>query len=348
MNQAPAALTTVAARVTERLDEVLQEEHDIWSGIDSRLSPLLDALRMLVLGGGKRLRPAFCYWGHRAAGGDDNDPAVIDAGAALELLHAFALAHDDVMDGSDLRRGKPTIHEAWAKRHADAGWRGESRRFGDGIAILVGDLAHVLADELAIRAAPQATRLWRDLRTEVNLGQLLDIMATAQRDTELSTARRIARYKSGMYTVEQPLALGANIGGQPELGDRLRRYGDPVGEAFQLRDDMLGAFGDTKLVGKPVGDDLREGKPTMLLSIATERASRTQNAVLETIGTDLTVADVAMVQQVFVDTGAVSQVELHIEQLIGTAVLSLDALRLDPEPDLALRELATFVSARTF
>ncbi|NNE73760.1 MAG: polyprenyl synthetase family protein [Acidimicrobiales bacterium] len=346
MTTAPAALTTVAGPVEHRLDAALAAESARWTAIDPNLQPFLDTLHDLVLGGGKRLRPAFCYWGHQAAGGPADDPRVVDAGAALELLHAFALAHDDVMDGSTTRRSSATIHERWAKRHADAGWRGESRRFGEGVAILVGDLAHVIADHLIVLAAPGAAELWRDLRSEVNLGQLLDVLSTARSSTDRDLATRIARYKSGLYTVERPLALGAHIAGEDALGQRLATYGQPVGEAFQLRDDILGAFGDSEVVGKPVGDDLREGKPTLLLAIASERATATQAAVLSTIGTTLSATDIALVQQVLIDTGALDAVEAGIEQRTHAGLAALDELDLPAEADTALRELAVFVSSR--
>ncbi len=271
---APPSLTTIAARVDGRLRDLLDAEAARWRAVDPALVEPLEALRHLVDAGGKRLRPAFCYWGFVAAGGDPDDPQVVDVGAAFEMLHAFALVHDDVMDGSPTRRGAPTTHLAFADAHRAAGWRGEDRRFGEGAAILVGDMAHVYADVLLGDAPADAWAVWHELRLELDVGQYLDLLGTARADRDRDAARRIARYKSGKYTIERPLHVGAALAGRlGDLAGPLSAYGDPLGEAFQLRDDVLGAFGDPARTGKPVGQDLREGKPTPLLAAAAERAA---------------------------------------------------------------------------
>ena len=230
-----------------------------------------------MLAGGKRLRPAFCHWGAVAAGGDGDAPLVVDAGAALELMHAFALFHDDVMDDAASRRGAPTTHVVFAGRHEAGSWAGEARRFGEGVAILVGDLAFVFADQLMTLAPPAAWTVWNELRIELNVGQLLDIVGSVRRDRTLAKAERICRYKSGKYTIERPLHLGAALA-DPERGAELfavlSAYGLPLGDAFQLRDDVMGAFGDPLRTGKPVGGDLVEGKPTPLLARAVAAATR--------------------------------------------------------------------------
>jgi geranylgeranyl diphosphate synthase type I len=278
----------------------------------------------MVSAGGKRLRPAFCYWGFVGAGGDGEDPQVIDAGAAIELMHAFALFHDDVMDDSDNRRGAPTTHAVHRRRHADAGWAGESRRFGEGMAILVGDLAFVLADELLIGAPSEVWALWNTLRLELNAGQLLDIIGSVRRDRRIDKAERIARYKSGKYTIERPLHLGALLAApdrEVELLPALSAYGLPLGDAFQMRDDAIGAFGDTAITGKPVGDDLREGKPTPLLARAVARASASQRDVLDLVGRPgITDADVAAVQSVIVETGALAELVALADFVVRRAV----------------------------
>ena len=270
---APASLRAIAEQVEGRLAEVLDAEILRWDAFEPDLAAPLGALRSLVMSGAKRLRPAFCHWGNVAAGGDPDDPVLVDAGAALELLQAFALLHDDVMDGSAVRRGQQTAHLSFSERHELEAWRGEARRFGEGVAVLVGDLAHVYADRLLAETPLAARQVWSELRIELNIGQCLDVFGTARASTDLTAARRIARYKSGKYTVERPLHLGAALAGRLDAYlEPLSAYGDPLGEAFQLRDDLLGAFGDAARTGKPVGDDLREGKPTPLLAIATGRA----------------------------------------------------------------------------
>ncbi|HSL57104.1 MAG TPA: polyprenyl synthetase family protein [Acidimicrobiales bacterium] len=344
---APPALTSVAERVDERLTEILDHELHRWRALDPVLAPPLEALRRLVLGGGKRLRPAFCHWAFVGAGGPADDPRVLDTGAALELLQAFALVHDDVMDGSATRRGVPAIHTEFADRHRAAGWRGEARRFGDGVAILAGDVAHVYADRLMSGAVPDALAVWHELRIEVNVGQYLDIEATARASVDLATARRIARYKSGKYTIERPLEMGAALAGRTDLAPALERYGHPLGEAFQLRDDLLGAFGDADRTGKPVGDDLREGKPTPLLAIAHRRADAAQRRLLDQVGrADLDADQIAELQDVLVATGARDAVTTEIADLTATALGALDAIELVGGADAALRDLAVYVGSR--
>src|SRR5258708_2190309 len=263
---------------------------------------------------GKRLRPAFCYGAFVGAHGDGDDPRVVNAAAALELVHTFALAHDDVMDGSDMRRGNESVHTRFARRHVRAGWRGEPRRFGEGMAILVGDFAFTYADVL-MRGMPEAAHVvFDELRVELCVGQSLDLAGTAAARTEADLANRIAVYKSGKYRVGRPLHLGAALaGGLASLGPSLSAIGLPLGRAFQLRDDVLGAFGDAEVTGKPVGDDLREGKPTPLVASAFARATATDRDVLARLGAmDLGLDDVHALQHVFVRTGALEEIESEI------------------------------------
>ena len=347
---APPSLAAVAARVGARLDAVLSAERARWTSFDGELAAPFDEIGRMVRSGGKRLRPAFCFWGFAGAGGDPDDDRVIDAGAALELLHAFALFHDDVMDDSASRRGAPTTHTVYADEHRKARWSGESRRFGEGIAILVGDLAFVLSDQLLLGAGVEVWALWNELRLELNAGQLLDIMGAARRERRLDKAERIARYKSGKYTIERPLHLGALLAApvrSHELLPGLTGYGLPLGDAFQMRDDVIGAFGDTARTGKPVGDDLREGKPTPLLARAVALADDGQRRVLESVGTPgMTGADVAAVQQVIVDTGALAALEQVIERLAADAVDALEFVDITGSAREALAELAAFVARR--
>jgi len=345
----PQSLLAVAERVEARLEALLQVELARWDELSPDLVPPLEALRRLVMDGGKRLRPAFCYWGFVGAGGDDRADEVIDAGAAFEMLQAFALVHDDVMDGSSMRRGARTAHLAFGDEHTATGWRGEARRFGEGVAILIGDLAHVYADQLLPRTSPQVQQVWDELRIELNVGQYLDLLGTVRADTDHESARRIARYKSGKYTIERPLHVGAALAGRlGELRDPLSAYGDPLGEAFQLRDDLLGAFGDEAATGKPVGDDLREGKPTPLLAVATAKADAAQADVLGRVGSaDLGGEVIAAIQQVLVDTGAVDVVEASIDALATEALSAIADAPIADDARAALVELATFVAWRT-
>jgi geranylgeranyl diphosphate synthase type I len=348
--RAPASLATIAARVDARLDELLKAERARWVAIDPDLAGPIDEIRLMVESGGKRLRPAFCYWAFVGTGGDGADPGVVDAGAALELMHASALFHDDVMDDAASRRGAPTTHARFAERHERAGWTGEGRRFGDGVAILVGDLALVLADDLMVGAPEAAWRLWNELRLELNVGQFLDVLGSAQRDRRLEKAQRIARYKSAKYTIERPLHLGALLAGprrDDELFHALSAFGLPLGDAFQMRDDVMGAFGDPVVAGKPVGDDLRQGKPTWLLATAAARATDEQRAVLARVGAaDLDAAGVAAIQHVLVGTGALDAAEGRIDELAEEARAALAGCPLTDEARRELAALADYVVAR--
>ncbi|CAA9236751.1 MAG: Geranylgeranyl diphosphate synthase [uncultured Acidimicrobiales bacterium] len=345
---APPSLSRIADRVETRVAGVLDGELQRWSAVDPDLAEPLAALRDLVLAGGKRLRPAFCHWAYVGAGGGPEDAAVIDAGAALELLHTFALVHDDIMDGSATRRGTDTIHVQFEAEHALDGWRGEARRFGEGVAILVGDLAFVYADHLLAGAPPAAHQVFTELRLEVNVGQYLDLLGTARGRVTECTARRISRFKSGKYTVERPLHLGAALAGRlDDLAAPLSGYGLPLGEAFQLRDDLLGVFGDADVTGKPVGEDLREGKPTLLFAMAVEQASGADAAVLARYGApDLDEDDVAALQDVLLTSGAVETVEGNIDRLVAEAVQALDNAALEEAARQALVELAYYVAGR--
>jgi len=332
------------------LREFLEPEEQRWSAFDADLAEPVREIGRLVLVGGKRLRPAFCHWGYVAAGGDPADAMVANAGAAFELMHAFALFHDDVMDDAASRRGNPTTHTVFTGHHHTHAWAGEARRFGEGVAILVGDLAFVYADQLMADASPAAWRIWNELRIELNIGQVLDIVGSVRNERSRVKAERICRYKSGKYTIERPLHLGAVMAAperSEELLPLLSAYGLPLGDAFQMRDDVMGAFGDAAVTGKPVGGDLREGKPTPLLARAVEAATSAQGDVLALVGrVDLTDEDVARVQQAIVDTGALADLERTIAALTAEAVAAIEAAPVSPEARDELVALAAYVSQR--
>jgi geranylgeranyl diphosphate synthase type I len=345
---APASLAVIARRVDDRIACFLDQELERWAGADPGLTEPLGALRELVLAGGKRLRPAFSHWAFVGAGGDPDDPLAVDAGAALEMLHTFALIHDDIMDGSSTRRGTDTIHVLFEQRHALSGWRGEGRRFGEGVAILIGDLAFVYADHLMAPAPADAVAVFTELRVEVNVGQYLDLVGAARGRVGRDEARRIARFKSGKYTVERPLHLGVALAGRlDDLAVPFSRFGLPLGEAFQLRDDLLGVYGDAAVTGKPVGEDLREGKPTVLHALAVEAASPAAARVLERYGApDLDDPEIVALQEVLVETGAVDRVERAIDDLVADALVALDSAAVTADAREALAELARYVAGR--
>jgi geranylgeranyl diphosphate synthase type I len=347
----PSALSDLAMRVNERIAETLDTDARRWHALDADLAAPLASLRSLVLAGGKRLRPAFCYWAYVGLGGDPDDRIIIDAGAALELLHTFALIHDDVMDASPRRHGIETVHVEHGRHHAMAGWSGEQERFGTGVAILVGDLAFVYSDRLLTAAPRAAKEVFDELRLEVNIGQYLDLLGTARRSANPELARRICQYKSGKYTIERPLHLGAALADPealPGVVGPLSAYGMPLGEAFQLKDDLLGVFGDPIVTGKPVGEDLREGKPTLLHALARAAASGADLRLLEDRfgAPDLSDAEVTAIQDVFEATGARTQVTGIVEGRVDAALDAAGRLPLSAQACDALTELARFVAGR--
>ena len=343
----PEALTTPAGRVDERLREVLDGYRTEWGKLDPLFNETIDLLSTLVLAGGKRVRPAMAYWGFVAANGDVSGPEIANLGAGLELLQAFALFHDDVMDGSPTRRGVPTAHVQAIANHENNDWGGEARRYGEAVAILAGDVSLVLSDVLLADINPDVRRLWNELRIEVNLGQFLDVVGTARGEVPLATAERIVEYKTARYTIVRPLQMGAALTGRNDLEESLGRIGTPLGVAFQLRDDLLGAFGSPEVTGKPVGDDLREGKPTPLLARAREAASKTQLNLLGLVGTNLSPDQVAAVQTIFVETGATEAIEQQIDELTDEALDAIARTPLAGDANHHLAELATFLASRT-
>ena len=356
MTTVPNHLISIASRVDERLQREIVAEIQRWADLDDLLTDPLSEIQRLVTSGGKRLRPAFCYWGFIAAGGDASaanaiDGVVTGAGAAIELTHASALFHDDVLDDADARRGSETTHRRFEQMHAEQSWDGESRRYGEGIAILVGDVAAVLADRFLVGAPRPAVELWNELRIELNIGQLLDITGSVRSDRRIELADRICRYKSGKYTVERPLHLGAALVDERDTTDvieALSAYGLPLGDAFQMRDDVMGAFGDTEITGKPVGGDLREGKPTPLLARAVALAKSSQREILDRVGSpDLSDEEVAQIQQTIIDVGALNELERLIATNVSLAIQALDSPVIASESIEPLVELAEFITDRS-
>jgi geranylgeranyl diphosphate synthase, type I len=341
-------------RVQAALAEFLDQQASSLAALGPDLEPLLDTARIAV-SGGKGLRPAFCYWGWRAAGAPDDD-RVPSAGAALELLHASALVHDDVMDASQVRRGRPAAHLEFAALHTERGWAGAGDRFGAGAALLLGDLLLSWSAELMRRSGFDPPALTRALpyveamRTELIAGQFLDLVAQAGAEDSVTRAMGVLRYKAAKYTVERPLQVGAALAGaeQPLLG-ALSAYGVPLGEAFQLRDDLLGLFGDPGVTGKPAGDDLREGKRTVLTALAMQTAGAADRALLAaSIGdAELDAAGVEAARDVIARSGALAHVEELIADLTGSALAALDAAALADEARCALRELAAAATQRS-
>jgi len=323
----------------------------------ARLGPdadrLAEAARQSV-SGGKRFRAAFCWWGHHAVAAPAEPSALLRACAALEFLHASALVHDDYMDASDVRRGRPATHRAFAAEHAESRWSGDPEQYGAAAAILLGDLLLSWSDEMLRTCGLPADRVLAALRefdrtrTEVVAGQFLDVSVQARGRASVDEAMTVLRYKSAKYSIERPLNVGAALGGAtPEVQAQLSAFGLPLGEAFQLRDDLLGVFGDPAVTGKPAGDDLVEGKRTVLVARALEKLPAADAERLDgALGTPLTAAAVDELRGLIDVSGARAQVEKAIDELTGQALAALDEAEIDQSARVALRDLADRVTQR--
>ena len=336
------------------LDEFLDE-------MGERLSPLgPDAARLLAearasVSGGKRFRAAFCYWGYRAlAPAPEDDRALLRACAALELLHASALVHDDLMDASDTRRGRPATHRGFEAEHRADGWRGDPEQYGAAAAILLGDLLLSWSEELLRRCGLPLERVAAAMgvfdlcRSEVITGQFLDVSVQARGRADVEAAMTVLRYKSAKYSIERPLHIGAALAGADvDVLGALSAYGLPLGEAFQLRDDLLGVFGDAATTGKPAGDDLVEGKRTVLVALALDAAPADDAALLDaSLGTALSPGLLERLQRVIDASGAHAQVESVITELVARSLAALDRAEVHDDARGVLRQLAAAATDR--
>lgn len=324
--------------VDEALSDFLDSHRSRWTREHPGSAFLFTAAHDYVLSPGKRIRPRFCFWGWRAAGGRPG-PEIVRAAASLELFHSFCLIHDDIMDTSDLRRGRPSLHRQLADLHARSAWRGDAVRFGVNTALILGDLLVMWADEMLHTSGLSqadlygAYRFVARMRSDVCVGQLLDTDEQAHGGS-LDGALRVVRYKTAGYTVQHPLQIGAALaGGSEALLAAFDAIGRPLGEAFQFRDDLLGAFGDPAVTGKSNLDDFREGKPTALLALARAAATGRQARQISALHGNprLTAEGAGTLRHIIVETGARQGLEAMIDDRVAAARAALAAAPLAEE-----------------
>lgn len=360
--------TRLAGLIQERINDTLSHHRAALAPLGPDAHALLDEA-FGFLTGGKRFRAQFAVLGFRAVAPLDlvgelspELDRVLDAACALELFHAAALIHDDIIDRSDTRRGRPAVHRLFATMHEQQGWMGAADHFGLAGALLLGDLLQSWADELMNRAcdatadrsaARQARDHFNRMRSEVAVGQYLDVLEEQQptfagHEEQLERSTRVLVYKSAKYSVEAPLLIGAALAGAaPEVEDALSEFGLPIGVAFQLRDDQLGVFGDEELTGKPIGDDLVEGKRTVLVTLAREHLPTTQRNIFDgLLGTDLDPEQVMMMQRTIQESGAVDRVEDMISRNVERATESLRSAPIHSEAAAQLMVLAERAARR--
>ncbi|AOX44843.1 polyprenyl synthetase family protein [Microbacterium sp. BH-3-3-3] len=361
----PASPEPIEA-VSQRLDKFLSDQ----LSYAAMLGPEAEALTRsgaAALRGGKRLRARFCLTGWRAVDELDHpdahglDDAALAVASSLEVFHAAALVHDDLVDNSDTRRGQPAAHRALQNAHGEAGWTGDPETFGRSGAILLGDLLVAWSDDLleegldGAATAGATRRAYARMRRDVTIGQFLDVAEESAHvvypdDTHAERALRIASYKSARYSIQQPLLIGAELAGADDAQlEALGHFGHDVGMAFQLRDDVLGVFGDSAVTGKPVGDDLREGKRTVLVAYARESLPEAERREIDALLGDATLdADrIAGLQRTIVDTGALARTEELIADYARRADAALTDTRLGASAVGELRALARAATERS-
>ena len=361
---------TLAEMTQQRLDEIIAQQREGLKEIGPDFAPLLDEAH-LFLQGGKRLRAQFLVLGYEAVAGSHERnaspegafSAVIDAACALELFHAAALVHDDIIDRSDSRRGRPASHRFFAGLHRERGYRGDADHFGEAAAILLGDLLQSWADETLQRAldalpnreaALGARQHFNRMRSEVAVGQFLDVLeeqhqAFAEHEVQLERSTRVLVYKSAKYSIQAPILIGAAMAGaSPKQLGALADFGLPVGVAFQLRDDLLGVFGNEQITGKPSGDDLTEGKRTVLVTLAREGLPAGPKRVFDDLHGDPTLnrEQIRVLQDTISQTGAKARVETMISGNVGLAREALTEAAFDERAVAALISLAEFAATR--
>ena len=373
-----AQSTRLVDLVHSRIDEFINTRESIVTTIGPDLAVLVDFSRQF-LSGGKRFRAQFAHLGwqsvpartaHRVAatpGGDSGAglAGLVSAASALEIFHAAALVHDDIIDNSDTRRGAPAAHRRFEALHTTQGWAGNPGDFGRASAILLGDLLLGWSDELLDEglddapdrvSARRARTEFNRMRTEVTAGQYLDILEeqawVTQAESELlGRAVRVIVFKSAKYSVQAPLVIGAALAGADDHHlDVLRAFGLPLGIAYQLRDDLLGVFGDADVTGKPSGDDLREGKRTVLIALARQQLDSADLATVDRLlgRPDLSAEQISSLQHTILDSGAVERVEAMIQENVAEALAVLAGSPVETGVAVRLTEFAGTVTRRVY
>ncbi|MCW4464406.1 polyprenyl synthetase family protein [Glutamicibacter sp. MNS18] len=345
---------TYMQRVAVTLDDFLAEKALEVGSITTSAVALVDAIKALTRGG-KRLRPAFAFWGFLGAGGQSETNDIVKVGVALELFQAAALIHDDLIDRSDTRRGQPSVHKRFEAQHLELQLDGDPAHYGGASAILAGDLCLSLSEEVFASVesvGPAARKIFNQMRTQVMAGQYLDILEESAGSSydpaeAVKRARTIVRYKSAKYSTENPFLLGGALAGAgPELLASYQAFALPLGEAFQLRDDVLGVFGDPSVTGKPAGDDLREGKRTELIAHAMLLAdTESKSLIARRLGApDLRDDEVEQISTILRECGALAETETDIAQLTNDAMAAMSKI---PVHDLALAGMSFLSDAVT-
>ena len=354
-----ADISQFRQRIEAVLDRYVTDRIADTDVFGAHLIPPMNSLQAFTMAKAKRVRPTFAWLGWRGYGGDPTHSAALQAFAALELIQACALIHDDIIDSSDTRRGCATVHRQFQELHQQQQWAGHSANYGEAIAILLGDIALAWADDmfatagLSPRQFQAGWQVWQSMRTEVISGQILDISVEVEQSADLEAAMKVNTFKTAAYTVERPLHLGAVLATADgtSINDEqlhyLRSFGRKVGIAFQLRDDDLGVFGDPAVTGKPSGDDLQEGKRTALIAHTLNHATVDQQELVnELLGQDLSEQQVDQLRSIIISTGARTKIENMITTLMSEAEVDLAQTGMNPSTQQSLYVMAQRATQR--
>ena len=325
MTSDPGFLDRVAARV----GNVIEEGRTRYGRFDPEIDSLFGRLSALAENRGKGTRADAARLGWLAAGGATDDPTPVNVGAAFELLHLSALVHDDMIDGSSSRRGVPTVHVEAAARHKAGGWAGSGGHFGNSVAVIAGNIITALAQSALGEVNAAARHEWTRVQLEVNLGQYLDVVSAAGQTVDEERVHTVMRLKTAAYTFARPLRTGAAATGRADemMLDDLGAYGHLVGMAFQIRDDILGVFGDESVTGKPAGDDLREGKATLLLVWSSSRPENRESGVYRRVGSpDLTGDEIDLMRHTMELDGTLRRAESEAQAYVDKAIGQLGSI----------------------
>ena len=338
------------------LSQFFEAESGYLQSVGEELYPVADALGHFLLDSGKRLRPLFAAIGYLGTG-SALTPEVIRAAASLELVHVCALIHDDVMDDSDTRRGAPAIHKQFESLHSEKSLHGSAPQFGVAASILMGDLALIWAAKALHEAGIPSSQLLKTLpiydqmRVELMAGQYLDVYEQALASESVERSLKVATYKSGRYSIERPLHFGASLSAicEPIHLETYSHYGLPLGQAFQLRDDVIGVFGDPEVTGKPAGDDLREGKRTVLAALTLNKSNETQRSEFNKLfgRKDLAHNDISTLRQIIIDTGALADLEQIIADKTAEALTAIETSQIDQAAASMLNTMAIAATQRS-
>lgn len=351
-------IETARSRIDLCLQNRLDETRTVFAATSSRA--IVDEVARVTTAGGGRIRPLLCCSGYDACGGEGGplDERIVRVAAGLELLHTFAILHDDVMDGSPVRRGQPSTFARAAEERRASGMMGDADRYGVSVAILAGDLALIMSDQLIAESGFAPERLaevsvpLNRMRLDAIAGQYLDLAHSGKAISDPNLTARIARLKTGSYSVEGPILVGATLaGGSPAAKKALSAFAQPLGEAFQLTDDLLGMFGDPRQTGKSAANDLRQGKPTSLMARAVSLAAPVERESILSIwgDPDSSDEDLEILRKLVRESGAVRSMLRSLDRLVKdskAALVDPAASGLRPEPCAQMTRLADGIVAR--